>query len=386
MTNGRAIAGVPNSSEKALLLACARSRITPAISAEIRRITSGPIDWSLLLRSAAENSVLPLLALNLPLAASDLFSPDDLERLRSAARAAAIRSLQLSAELVRVMEGLREKNITAFPYKGLVLAVQAYGDLALREFEDLDIVLRQRDMPRAHEALSLLGYRPRYPFSIGGLVPGEYSYSKNNCTVIVELHTEQTLRHFPRRPDLDAMERRARPVVLGGPVVSSFGPEDTLILLSVHGAKDFWARLSWVTDVAEFVQRYADLNWDLVLREASTLKVERMFFLALSVAKQALGASVPAEIERRVQRDAQVRSDADAICRRLAMTEPPSWSAAGAFHFRRRLGGWRYATRLATAPAQEDTAMVRLPKALAPLYVAIRPLRLLAKYGFSAKV
>lgn len=385
MTNGRAIAGAPNFPEKALLLACARTHVTPAISAEIRRIASGPIDWPFLLRSAAENSVLPLLALNLPLAVADLFAPDDLERLRSAARAAAIRSLQLSAELVRVMEALREGNIAAFPYKGPVLAVQAYGDLALREFEDLDIVLRQRDMPHAHEVLSQLGYRPRYPFSASGFVPGEYSYSKNGGAAIVELHTEQTLRHFPRRPDIDAMERRARPVVLGGPVVSSFGSEDTLVLLSVHGAKDFWARLSWVADVAEFVQHYADMNWDFVLREASVLKVERMLFLALSVAKQALGASVPAEIERRVQRDSQVPSDADTICRRLAMNEPTAWSAAGAFHFRRRLGGWGYAIRLATAPAQEDTAMVRLPKALAPLYAALRPLRLLAKYGFSAK-
>ena len=43
--------------------------------------------------------------------------------------------------------------------------------------------------------------------------------------------------------------------------------------------------------------------------------------------------------------------------------------------------GWRYVVRLAVIPAEEDWAMMRLPRALAPLYIALRPLRLLRKYG-----
>ena len=41
--------------------------------------------------------------------------------------------------------------------------------------------------------------------------------------------------------------------------------------------------------------------------------------------------------------------------------------------------GWRYSARLTVSPAEEDWEMVRLPRALAPLYVALRPLRLLHK-------
>jgi hypothetical protein len=35
-------------------------------------------------------------------------------------------------------------------------------------------------------------------------------------------------------------------------------------------------------------------------------------------------------------------------------------------------------------PADEDWEFVKLPPALAPLYVALRPMRLLRKYGWGA--
>src|SRR4029077_14524826 len=64
--------------------------------------------------------------------------------------------------------------------------------------------------------------------------------------------------------------------------------------------------------------------------------------------------------------------------------------AVGRFHFRRRLvpgavAGWRYALRLTVVPAEEDWMMVRLPAPLAPLYIALRPLRLLRKYGWAGR-
>ena len=70
----------------------------------------------------------------------------------------------------------------------------------------------------------------------------------------------------------------------------------------------------------------------------------------------------------------------------LLSREPRVSRAAERFQFRRRMvpgafAGWRYAMRLTTAPAEEDLELVRLPSALAPLYVALRPFRLLRKYG-----
>ncbi len=378
--------------EKRLLLACARSRMTPSAAAAIREIVSHPINWDYLLRAAAENSVLPLVARHLPAVAPDAFSAAQFEKLKAATRAAGIRSLQLSAELIRVTTALRAAKIIALPYKGPVVAVQAYGDLALREFEDLDIILPQRDMVRANEVLRALNYKPRYPwiFDASALVPGEYNYLDEARQTMVELHTEKTLRHFPVAPDLDAMSKAAVPVEIGGHSVLTFGEEDTLVLLCVHGSKDFWERISWIADVSEFVQRNSNLDWSRVFACAGDLKAARMVVLGLALAAQLLDAPLPDAVRARISVDPVVSALVQQISARLLAKEVLPRTAAQSFRYRRQMipgaiGSWRYGLRLATAPAEEDWMMVRLPRALAPLYVVLRPFRLFRKYGASEK-
>jgi hypothetical protein len=372
--------------ERRLLVACARTRMTPAAAQTIRKLASGPIDWNDLIQTAAENSVVPLLALQLPAAAGDSFSPEQLAQLQAAARAAGIRALQLSAELIRVIDALRAAGIVALPYKGPVLAQQAYGDLALREFEDLDIVLPQQQIAQANGIMVGLGYRARYPRLLEpwAPVPGEYKYSDEARGVIVELHTELTLRHFPVAPDVEEMDKSAARLTLGGHGVSTFDPEDTLVLLCVHGSKDFWERISWIADVAEFVQRVAPLDWTRVLATAERFKAQRMLFVGLALAERLLDAPLPDEIRAQVQSDALAEAIAADIERRLLARTARRRSAAESFHYRRQMvpgaaDAWGYALRLAMTPAEEDWATMRLPKALAPMYVVLRPLRLLRK-------
>jgi putative nucleotidyltransferase-like protein len=372
--------------EKRLLIACARTRVTPQLTQRIREIVAAPLDWDFLIAAAAENSVLPLLARNLPVAAPGFFSPAQMERLTSASRAAGIRSLQLSAELIRVVDALRAGNVLALPYKGPVVAVQAYGDLALREFEDLDIILPQRHMAAAHKILLSLNYEPKFSwiFDASALVPGEYNYYDAARRMIVELHTEFTLRHFPVTPSLDEMSRRAATVAIGGHDILTFGAEDTLVLLCIHGSKDFWERISWIADVAEFVQRHPQLNWDLIFRLANDLKATRMLLLGLALASRVLDAPLPEIVQRPVEADSVIVMLAEDIKARLLAKRVPMRTAAQSFRYRRQMipgvvGSWRYGLRLATAPAEEDWMMVRLPRALAPLYVVLRPLRLFRK-------
>lgn len=373
--------------EKRLLIACARMRMTSLAARQIRDITCRPLRWEYLLQVAAENSILPLLAAHLPMVAPDVFTSEQFAQLKAASRAAGIRSLQLSAELIRVLGALQIEGILALPYKGPVVAVQAYGDLALREFEDLDIIVRQRDMARANEVLRALNYQSRSPwlFDSAALVPGEYKYVDAGRRLIVELHTELTLRHFPVAPDFDKMIQRFTDVSIGGHRVHTFGAEDTLVLLCVHGSKDFWERISWVADVSEFTQR-VDLDWPRVFDGAQELKATRMVLLGLALASNLLDTDLPDEVRARIESDSMAVALAKEIAQRLLTDDRSSRTAAQSFRYRRQLvpgafDSWSYGLRLATAPAEEDWTMVRLPRALTPLYFVFRPFRLFRKYG-----
>jgi hypothetical protein len=150
--------------EKRLLVYCARTRMEPAIADEIRALVGCPLDWDYLLAQAAENSLTPLLARNLSGSAAGIVPPDQMKRLTDATRANTARCLILIAELIKIMNLFRSEGIAAIPYKGPVIAAQAYGDVTLREFEDLDIVLRQRDMAKANDIVTSLGYAPKFPW------------------------------------------------------------------------------------------------------------------------------------------------------------------------------------------------------------------------------
>lgn len=363
---------------------------------EIRALIGGALDWDFVFSAAAENAIGLLLGRQVCACAEDVVPPKHLARLKNVIRGGVVRSLALTAELIRFVDALEAGGVQAIPYKGPILSAQAYGDVALRVFEDLDIVLRQRDMAKANDILVGLGLRPKYPWNLSrngtrSPVPGEYQYSDDSRRLFVELHTEATLRHFPVPPDLDDLAQRLQPVNLGGHELRTFGPEDMLPMLCVHGSKDFWARISWIADVSEFVQSQPQLDWDRVFRDAQSQGTQRMLFLGLALANRLLSAPLPSSVARRAESDPVAVSIAQQIERAHLSREWPQLGAAWRFHYRRKmlpkaLDGWRYAARLTLLPADEDYwGTVRLPRGLAPLYVALRPFRLLRKYGLGER-
>lgn len=377
--------------EKRLLVRSARARLREADGEEILRLARGSLDWEYVLSEAAENSIIPLLSRSLREAAEDIIPAGVAEKLKEASRANSIRCLYLSAELARILRVFRAESILAVPYKGPVLAVQAYGDVTLREFEDLDIILLQKDLPRADTLLRQQGYEPRFPWilskdAVSTLVPGEYNYRDKSRRVMVELHTELTLRHFPIVPDIPALARELVPVNVAGAEILTFTPETTFVLLCLHGSKDFWERLSWVADISEMASSHGSLDWEGIYRLAESLRSTRIVNLGILLASEILGTEFPPTVANRVARDSTAKELSGEVARRLLKRDFPHLNSVGRYRFRKRLvpGYWqgsRYSLRLTLVPTEDDWDMVQLPPALSPLYILLRPIRLLKKYG-----
>ena len=374
-----------------MLVACARKMLDAAQRKHFTELVAQPLDWALLLQLANENGLLPLLHKHLMEAATGSIRPDVLEQIAQANRESALRGLLLTAELLRILDTFRQRAIRAIPYKGPVLAARAYGSPSLRQFEDLDIVTPQRFMPAVYDAMESLGYQARLPrerfvAESSQAIPGEYVFVHRVNSAMVELHTEWTLRHFPVRPDIEAMARRSTVVPVDGKDVATFAAEDELLMLAVHGAKDFWSRLIWVADVAEIVKQSPKLNWRKVIAEAKRLKASRMLNLGLSLAREILNVTLPPEIVGQVEADAT----ANRLARRFVQ-HPVDGEAIPEGAFQRSLcrirmveGRWnglRYWMRLSTAPAEEDWAMADIPRRFSKSYAFLRPFRLWKKYG-----
>ena len=374
--------------EKQLLVCGARVNVEPAFAARIRELARAGVDWEYFIAQAQEHSIAPLLERNLRSCAAEIPAAVA-ARLASIARENALRSVAQTAELLRVVSLLESEGIGTLPYKGPVIAAQAYGDIAVRQFEDLDIILPQRHLRAADAAVRSLGYEPRFAFvhsSKRDSIPGEYNYFNATRKITLELHTEATLRHFPVAPQLAEYFARAYTVYLGGRSVRTFCAEDALPVYCFHGTMDFWARLVWIADVAELLRSQAHLDWDPLWRVTETLRAGRMVHLGLALAAGILKAPIPREVEARVRADTRATALALEIGKRLLSRQAREQTAWERFRYRRATvagigAGWRYAVRLTLSPAEEDWKQTQLPPALAPLHAVVRPLRLLRKYG-----
>ena len=68
-------------------------------------------------------------------------------------------TLRLTGDLLQVLARFESQGITGIPLKGPVLARLAYGDVSLRQFADLDILVSRADMEKVRELLVAGGYR-----------------------------------------------------------------------------------------------------------------------------------------------------------------------------------------------------------------------------------
>jgi hypothetical protein len=280
-----------------------------------------------------------------------------------------------------------------------VLAASAYGNLALRQFGDLDILVRSQNVPRARELLLSVGYQPQFHLNriqeaIFLRSQTEQLFTRDDGSV-VEIHWEFAPKYFSFALGTERLWQRLQPVSVGGATVSTFSPEDSLLILCAHGAKHRWEQLNWICDVAEIIRRESKLNWRWITKQAAKLGGERMLHLGLFLASDLLGAPLPADVSRRVRTDSAVRALAAEVRERLFLeTNDPLGVSEGSivspfharslFHLKAReqLGHKvQYCLRRLTIPTEADWMMLPLPPPLFPLYYIFRPMRLLAIGG-----
>jgi hypothetical protein len=381
-----------------LLLCCARTRTDPANADRIRELLRGEVNWTFLLQEAGRHRVAPLLYWNLNAVCPEAVPQDILNELLNYFRINGRRNLLLTGELVRLLKALGTRGIPAVPFKGPALASLAYENLSLREFIDLDILVRKQDIPEVRDLMISTGYRLRNQISEAQEASflesqREYTFENGDGTV-VELHWAVLPKHFPFRFDGEDLWTRVVETRLGGSYALAFSTEDLLLFLCVHGSKHFWRRLAWVCDVAALVCAEDEIDWDGLLRRAVALGGERMLLLGLLLANDLLGLRLPDRILRRVRADSAVGAlAADVQGWLFEQAETTAGILAkgdieeSRFHpfrvkvWERHQDKIRYCVSTALVPTTDDWALLPLPEPLFPLYYVLRPVRLAGRYG-----
>jgi hypothetical protein len=381
---------IPNERpENELLLRLARPGFNVAQAERVLQLLRDDLDWDYLIALVDRHGVIPLFAHNLDSLSAGLVPVQVLANLRNYNQENTRHSLFLTAELCRLMELLQAHGIRAVPFKGPTLALRAYGDVALREFSDLDILVRRQDVLKVRKLLVGEGFKPTPELTSAqeaALLRFDCAYNfTNDKNIVFDLHWNFAAPHSFAF-DINGLWDRLEAVTIAGKQLPTVLVEDLLLILCLHGFTHFWERLGWICDVAGLIELHKDIDWESVVNNTTKQGGRRILSLGLVLAGELLEAPIPAEVLQIAQKDAVVRELAEDLKRRLfAETASASGIIDGALlqlrmreRKRDRIG---FGLRLAATPRVYDWMLVPLPNRLFFLYYFLRPLRLAGKYG-----
>jgi hypothetical protein len=374
--------------ERSLLLAVCSAIPKQEKSDRLRLLFEQPVRWQVLFDLAGHHGVQPLLCQALA-GVHDAVPPDEMSSLMRSYQINLHKALLLSRELIRIVERLSADDIEVLPHKGLALAEVIYGDIALRQSGDIDLLIRPQDASRIRDAVGELGYTPHLTLS----GPEQRAYLKSGYEFafdgaagpnLLEVQWAIQPRFYSIDFDMDGLFQRAADVTVAGHPMKTASNEDLFLVLSAHAAKHVWERLIWLCDIAR-IMGLPRLNWNWIESQAESLGIVRMLRVNMLLANRLLGAAISPAAEKSIREDPAARALIEEV-------EPLIVSGAGfnvesLAYFRlmmrlRERGSdrRRFFWRLAFTPGPSEWEAVHLPARLFPLYRLVRLSRLAARF------
>jgi hypothetical protein len=376
------------SPETELILCCARTRLGPQAAERARMLIRDGIDWADLLEIAWHQRLIPLLYASLCSTCPGVVPGSVLEGMRDGCATTLRKNMLLSAELLELVKLFGAAGVPMIPAKGPLLAMGVYGTLEVRPFNDLDLLVREHDVPSARDLLLARGYVAGWSDS-----DWERKFDHQGRGICIDLHHRIAPSHFPTPASFEAVWQGRRPIRLLDTTVMAMAPEHLLLCLAVDLARDCLhrkPRLLQVCDVAELIRAHSRLEWDRVRTLACAAGGERILLLVLELARSLLGVELPRRSLEAIEADRVVHALAARVRPQLLRAqdgERASRTLDSAFYLRARerfTDKLQYVSlrtlgpvRLVITPTERDRRFLRLPPALALLYYVVRPIRAL---------
>jgi hypothetical protein len=308
------------SAEARYLLSCIRRELDcDAICTARKMAARRSFDWDRFKSLVTDHAIVPYIYARLSEDESWGAPQRLLQEMGRECRAMAFRNLQLVSELVRLDKLLTEAGVQAIWFKGPILASQAYGNVAMRQFADLDLliprararevfgILQKQDYAAGYDILSV----EKWPLL--QRVSSAQSFGDERRQIFLDVHWSLTDADYSFSKHTAMITRE---IELAGRTILTFGAESMLSYLCYHGCKHDWESLRCILDVAEFVRFNRDLAWNELISRTPPIGTSRMVKLGLTLAHLAARVQFPENVREWMERDRKVCSLASAILER----------------------------------------------------------------------
>jgi hypothetical protein len=262
------------------------------------------VDWEDVFQAVGRNGLLGLTYRYLKRGCHRDYPPLEFKQtIQQAYRISAIRIAQMYRRIHPVLDKLTQSPIDFMVVKGPALAHLVYSEPTLRGFNDLDIVIRERDWTAMHHLLLQIGFIPDHslPQPPPKIVPQdilyELKYWHSETKLLVEIHYDDLLNAGLASRNIDGFWERSIEIDIDGITVKTLSLEDQLIHLAMHAHYHGYTRMNWFSDIGLLIQRYKNqLDWPRLFQIVRIEEAEVGVYYTLYYLELMLGINVPTHI------------------------------------------------------------------------------------------
>lgn len=268
---------------------------------QINSLISQIKDWDYFIHTIIDRGIGPLLFKKLPLLNNNTQIPETVKiKLQQVYYKTFSRSTILYDYFRKIVEEFSIHNIPVIALKGIYLSEWLYQDIGLRQFSDIDLLVKKEDGEKCLAILAEMGYIP-YEFKVAEIV-------KQNTEIVhyppmifngvsIELHIKLHKSTEPYDMKADEIWKNSIPVTINHVPVLTLNDDDLLIHLCLHLDKHFnsgHVQFTCFSDITNILDRFADtLDWKVFTETCRHYNCENIVFKYIVLVNSYMNAPVP---------------------------------------------------------------------------------------------
>ena len=223
-----------------------------------------------------------------------------------------LQNLNQTKELFRILNIFENNGIVAIPYKGVLLAHEAYENIGARSFSDMDLMVKKEDLDLITILLTTENYIHRNkmaPFFMQRFLEEncEFNfefYEKEKRIYHIEPHWRIGQKMLQLDIDLNDLQSFIIEKNIFKEKIQAFTPDGILLTTCLHHfGKEQWLRLKHVCDIASILHKFGnEIDWNYLIEWSEKYSVANIIFLGIGVAKKVFNMNTPLKVEEELKR------------------------------------------------------------------------------------
>jgi hypothetical protein len=258
-------------------------------------------DWETLTKNIIDRGIAPLLYKKLSLLSNQSLIPEQVQtKLQQAYFKTVSRSIVLYNAFRKVAEALTANGISVIVLKGVYLCEWLYQDIGLRQFSDIDLLVKKEDGEKCLAILDGMGFKP-FDSSVTEFIGGQTEIVHHTPMVLNDVSVEIHIRLHRKSKNyaikVNDFIQHAVPVTINKVQVKALNLNDLLIHLCVHLDKHFSSgnvQFTSFNDITNILTIHADeIDWVVFADACRIHACEELVFYYLILINKYFNAPIP---------------------------------------------------------------------------------------------